>query len=280
MARRFPLTTTVQGVDASPYRALAPAILGQPYSAASDMFTAAADTWHNRTAFTVGMLHYPIWSTRETSNESQDLYHNLNGTSGFRYSQFAGLTPGQNYSRYQAAVGSTALNNGLPSGEVDWDSGKGQRQQGGLRFNVMVCDNDEYPDDLWVANGRDQSEPGQTSPGWSSAAAAQQLRIGLAGSVRMYDPVVAFFIHEEPMSREEVIALQANVLIAQDIPNVDFTGIGTVPDYIWSVKRWLNVGDTVPLQWVSDGAGLTPRTLNRVATGMRVIDLGADLLGT
>lgn len=296
MARRFPVTTSTPGGStsaATPYMAIAPDVLGERYG--DRPYQAPSASWFNRSVYTIGILHMPIkvdpgstigppYTGGDASGGNSLLYNPPSGGAGFIYQQSGSGTGAlQSACSYYAQVGSSTYNTSYASGETTYAVEKGDNRVGGLRFNIFVVDNDTYPDDFWIANGRPQGADGQTNfNGWSdTGAGTDTLSVGGGPGAGNggFDPIVAMFVHLDAMSFEECLALQMNVLTAKDIPDVDYTGFGTVPDHIWSVKRGMGASGSTPVtSWTSDGA-TGGAVLTKDEASFRVIELGAELTG-
>ncbi len=265
----------------APYRAIAPAVLGERFqdSTSGMAYQMATPTVFEATAYTIGYLIRPV-----AENASRDvgaaafselfLRLNVDSGNGFACGRQAGVGGSdvrKTLYSCQVGAGGGLLQNAPFAGSANTDE-EGNSEQEGLVLAIHVVDDDVYPDDLWLINGKRQDAVDASGLTDGGGVTGNAFQLGWGA----YSHIVGMFLHTDAMSYEECMALQWNCQTAKDIPNTDLSGLGVVPDHIWSVKRAMEVGTTGVANWVSDGA-TGGQTLTRVDTGLTVVEFDSQL---
>ena len=284
MARRFPVTTASKGgVEAGGlYRAIAPANAGDRFNAAGSEngpYEMATPTLFQRTRYTVGIVErrfYDIVNLTTGNNGFEQLFvHGPTGTDGFRISKNDFSTAGQ-IKYWEAQVGSTTVRSNTAIDVSNTYTITGPAEVG-LHMHVIVVDDDAYPGDLWFHNGRYQSigeESTAQLSTWDDTGGSVGSAAVLGGgpaSQATRGHIIGAFYHLDAMTYEELMILFMNIKRFKDIPDTDPTGLGTVPDHIWSVKRAMTIGTNGLASWVSDGA-TGGETFTRTDSTLKVIE--------
>ena len=270
MARRYPVTTSVDPAPtkggSSLWRAIAPATVGARFEASTSgraYELPAPAAAFALTTYTLGFLYrQTVESPANQADQAGDSYLYQKGTTRYLY-QNSGTN------RYSVEVdGSAAESNEHVGGGGASDLGPSGQE--GLTLDIIVVDSGAYSISNWYRNGRRQLAATTWSDDGSSTDAWQ---LGGPGGTQH---LVGCFLHLDAMTFAEAIALQWNIQMAKDIPDVDYSGMGTVPDHIWSVKRAMTPGTNGVASWVSDGAtgGLA---LARQDSSLVVIEMEAQL---
>lgn len=273
MGRRFPVRTTEEPALAEgvvvpgPWRAIAPQNLGEAFqdSLTGRAYEQSGTTVFARTRYTAGAVFRKIYESPNPqapyAGSFANVFQQLGGAGeGFALRHNYGAS---NQNNWSAQVGvDQPSSNSNPAPDFTY---LGESETEGIIIATIVVDDDAYPDDGWYVNGRRQLG----GAGWSDAGTStQDFILGGQGS---FHHIMGFFFHLDAMSFEEVLALEHNILLAKDIPAVDYSGFGVVPDHIWSVKRAMTPGTNGVASWVSDGA-TGGETLTRVDSNLVVIE--------
>lgn len=272
MARRFPVTTNAAPTAPAGaqtgglWRAIAPATIGGRFedSGTGRAYELGAPASAlSQTSYTVGVVY------RQVLEVAQDFDNTY--TTSFPWYKGGVRYLSQSASSFEYSVeidGASQTSN--PSAAGDSSNELYVSFQDGLNFDVVVVDADPYSVSAWYRNGHRQT----VSPvAWTDdGSSVDAFQIG-RGS---WHHIIGLFFHLDAMTFDEVLAMQWNIQQAKDIPDVDYTGLGTVPDHIWSVKRAMVPGTNGVTNWVSDGAtgGIT---LARTDSTLTVLELDGSL---
>lgn len=268
---RYPVhTSDPRGLEVpSLYRAIAPATLGGQFPTFAYETTSSAT--FARTRYTFGYLVRDVYGNTQRdsgSTKGEIVVQKISPPgSGFQGGRASGAynAPGLRSLR----VGNPTYAQNLPFVGAVTGDGEGIAEQEGLTLAIHVIDDDSYPDDLWLINGqRQESATGLVDAGVDGGLS---LNVG-QGTAH----IVGWFFHLDAMTYEECMALQWNVLRTKDIPDTDPSGLGVVPDHIWSVKRAMEVGTNGVASWVSDGA-TGGEALTRIDGTLQVVEFDSQL---
>lgn len=274
MVETFPI---VSGGDSfnERFRAIAPSFFGNRYGSSANgkaYNQAATTTLFARSAFTVGILYR---ATLEFPQKQLDSSVNTNND-GWLFRLNEGTGPGadrlslrqswSNASRF-ATEASLGYDANTASGESDFTNELGNSQMEGVMLDVLIIDDDAYPASGWYRNGRREQADGPKNNWVNTGNADGEFELGLGS----WHHICGLFYHLDAMSFEEVTALMMNAKLTRDIPDKDYTGFGTVPDHIWSVKRAMEVGTNGLASWTSDGA-VGGEVLTRQDATLQVIE--------
>ncbi len=260
------------------YKAIAPATLGGLFPAGGVYDIASPAAPFAAATYTVGALIRPIYSApnRQGGIGSTGTVYGKVGdpASNFKLERSTGAATDRATSKFLATVsGTQGIQNDPWAGSTPLRDPEGPGEMEGLILSVQVVDTGAYPEDGWYLNGKPQDAiaPG----GWDDDG----LGVGkFEMGANYWEHIVGFFFHTDPMTPEEVAALQWNVQTAKDIPETDLSGLsaGSVPDHIWSVKRAMETGTNGVASWVSDGAtgGVT---LVRQDATLKVVEFDSQL---
>jgi len=278
MARRFPITTQTSGGSESGglWRSIVPSsgLLGNFGAGANtSAYRLLSTSLFARTRYTLGILTKVIAPSLSYVNPAFGLNQIFSFGGTFPIISQRQHALGGDRSYFHSSINGFGANQNLPGvgGAITNNEGIGETE--GLALNIMTVDDDAYPGNRWMINGRRQLASFVNS--WAGGAGAGDALISRSNGSGMSEPFLGMFFHLDAMSLEEMIAMFMNVQRFRGIPDTDYTGFGVVPDHIWDVKRHMAVGSNGIASWVSDGA-VGGETFTRDDTNQLVMEIPGD----